>query len=157
MNFQDYEREFYFRYGEFAEIIKLILEKAIETSGIPRPQSIQHRAKSLKSLKDRLEEIGKLDSESIERERRDLAGARVIFYINTDVERFLNSRLIFDNFEIEPDATRIHHPVKENEERRYRAIHYTVRLKEDRAKLPEYSKYKGMRCEIQIQTILKVP
>jgi ppGpp synthetase/RelA/SpoT-type nucleotidyltranferase len=130
------------------------LQKAIEASDVPRPQSIQDRAKSPNSLKDRLEESGKLASENIESERRDLAGVRVIFYTNTDVERFLNSRLVSENFEIERDATRIHHPTKENEQRRYRAIHYTVRLKEDRAKLPEYSKFQGMRCEIQIQTIL---
>src|SRR5262249_21173579 len=54
----------------------------------------------------------------------------------------------------ERDATRIHHPTAENAERRYRAIHYTVRLKEDRANLPEYSKFKWLRCEIQIHTIL---
>ena len=145
MKFDDYQREFYSRYRQFAETVKVILEKAIEASELPRPQSIQHRAKSPKSLRDRLEEIGKLNSESIEDERRDIAGVRIIFYTNTDVERFLDYRLIFDNFEIERDPTRIHHPTAENAERRYRAIHYTVRLKEDRANLPEYSKFKGLR------------
>jgi ppGpp synthetase/RelA/SpoT-type nucleotidyltranferase len=153
MQFQNYEREF-FRFEKFAQTVKLILENAIEASDVPRPQSVQHRAKSPKSLKERLEESGKLDSEDIENERKDLAGVRIIFYTNTDVDRFLNSRLIFDNFELERDATKIHHPTRENKERRYRAIHYTVRLKEDRANLPEYSKFKGMRCEIQVQTIL---
>jgi ppGpp synthetase/RelA/SpoT-type nucleotidyltranferase len=154
MKFDDYEREHYVRYGEFAETITHILEKAIQASDLPRPQSIQHRAKSSKSLKDRLEESGMLHSDNIEAERRDLAGARLIFYTNTDVDRFLNSRLIFENFEIERDATRIHHPTAENEGRRYRALHYTAKLKPDRAKLPEYARFDGMRCEIQIHTIL---
>ena len=154
MNLEDYEREHYLRYAEFAETVMVIVEKAIQASDLPRPQSIQHRAKSPKRLKDRLEESGKLHSDNIENERRDLAGVRIIFYTNMDVERFLTSRLIFENFEIERDATRIHHPTEENEQRRYRAIHYTVRLKEDRDKLPEYSKFKGLRCEIQIHTIL---
>src|SRR5215471_21440286 len=107
MKFDDYEREFYSRYYEFAETVKVILEKSIEASKLPRPQSIQHRAKSPKSLKDRLEQSGKLNSQNIENERRDIAGVRIIFYTNTDVERFRNSRLIFENFEIERDATRI--------------------------------------------------
>jgi ppGpp synthetase/RelA/SpoT-type nucleotidyltranferase len=154
MKIDDYQREHYRRYAEFAETVKLILEKAIEASDIPRPQSIQHRAKSSKSLRDRLEESGKLDSDKIENERRDLAGARIIFYTNTDVDRFSNARVIFENFEIEREATRIHHPTPENKEGRYRAIHYTVKLKEDRAKLPEYSRFNGMRCEIQVHTIL---
>ena len=77
-----------------------------------------------------------MDSVNIENERRDLAGAQIIFYTNTDVDRFMNARVIFENFEIEREATRIHHPTAENKERRYRAIHYIVKLKEDRAKLP---------------------
>lgn len=154
MNFQDYEREYFLVYEEFAEIVKLILEKALEGSEGPRPQAIQARAKSLKSLRDLLEETNKLSSEEIEKERRDLAGVRIIFYSDTDVNRLGNLRLIFENFEIERAGTKIHHPIKENEELRYRGIHYTVRLKEDRANLPEYSKFKELSCEIQIQTIL---
>ena len=93
-------------------------------------------------------------NQSLLRRKSKTAGARLIFYTNTDVDRFLNSRLIPDTFEIDRDATKIHHPTKENEGIRYQAIHYTVRMSEERAKLPEYAKFKGMRCEIQIQTIL---
>jgi hypothetical protein len=50
--------------------------------------------------------------------------------------------------------TRIHHPTNENAQRRYQAIHYTVYLSAQRTALPEFAKFKGMRCEIQIQTIL---
>jgi hypothetical protein len=41
MKFDDYQREFYSRYRQFAETVKVILEKAIEASELPRPQSIQ--------------------------------------------------------------------------------------------------------------------
>ena len=90
----------------------------------------------------------------LELDRRDLAGARVVFYTNNDVDRFLASPLIRENFEIEEDSTRIHHPTPENEGARYRAVHYTVRLREDRIRLPEYARFAGLRCEIQVQTIL---
>jgi ppGpp synthetase/RelA/SpoT-type nucleotidyltranferase len=154
MNIHDYEREFYLRYQEFAQVVKAILEKAIEATDLPRPQSLQYRAKDPRSLKDRLLETGKERSEDIENERRDLAGVRIIFYTNTDVERFRGSHLIFENFELAPDAIRIHHPTEENQQRRYRAIHYTIKLKDDRGKLPEYARFSGLRCEIQVQTIL---
>jgi len=154
MKFEDYEKN-YAAYNEYAETVKTILEKAIsEAKDVPRPQSIQCRAKSPDSLKPKLEARKKLDSNSIEDEIKDLAGARIIFYTNADVDNFLNSRLIGENFEVDRDAIRIHHPTEENDGVRYQAIHYTVQLKEDRAKLPEYIKFKGMRCEIQIQTIL---
>ncbi len=154
MNIEEYEREGYFLYEQFAEIIKLVLEKALEKSEVPSPQSIQYRAKTIKSLRERLSETAKLESADIESCRRDLAGARVIFYTNTDVSLFERSGLIFENFDIEFDAVKIHQPTKENSGVRYRANHYTVKLKDNRTNLPEYSKFKGMRCEIQIQTIL---
>jgi ppGpp synthetase/RelA/SpoT-type nucleotidyltranferase len=126
------------------------LETAIgQTNGIPRPQSVQCRAKSAASLKPKLQERGLLESENIETEINDLAGAWLIYYTNTDADRFLNSRLIPENFQIDRDATKIHHPTKENEGVRYQAIHYTVRIREDRTKLREYAKFKGMRARFK--------
>lgn len=155
MRFDDYEKRYGTVYAEFPQTVKFILEKAIgQMSGSPRPQSVQCRAKSAASLKPKLQERDLLESDSIETEVKDLAGVRLIFYTNMDVDRFRNSRLIPENFEIDRDATKIHHPTKENEGVRYQAIHYTVRMKEERVKLREYAKFKGMRCEIHIQTIL---
>jgi len=55
MNFDAYEKNYKALYAEFAETIKLILEKAIAvTDGIPRPQSVQCRPKSASVLKRRL-------------------------------------------------------------------------------------------------------
>lgn len=155
MNFDDYEKRYEAAYEEFARIVRLVLDKAIaNTAGIPKPQSIQCRAKSAAHLKPKLEARGLLASQAIEEHIRDLAGARLIFYTNTDVDRFLQSRLIPENFEVHWEATRVHHPTEENARQRYQAIHYTVSLNAQRAALPEYAMFKGMRCEIQIQTIL---
>lgn len=155
MNFDEYEKQYETRYAEFARMVREILEHAINgTEGVPRPQSIQCRAKEASHLRPKLEARALLDSSSIEDEIKDLAGARLIFYTNTDVDRFLNSRLIPENFEVHWDQTRIHHPIEENANQRYQAIHYTVSLNEARTALVEYAKFKGLRCEVQIQTIL---
>ena len=155
MNIDDYENKLFVIYEAFAETIRFILKKALASAGeLPRPQSVQHRAKGIGSLRSRLIEAGNLDSQTLEQDRRDLAGVRVIFYTNSDVDRFLASALIRDNFEIEEDSTRIHHPTAENEGAKYRGIHYTVRLRQNRIRLPEYARFAGMRCEIQVQTIL---
>ncbi|MBN9554041.1 MAG: RelA/SpoT domain-containing protein [Alphaproteobacteria bacterium] len=154
MNFDEYEKTKMALYREMADTVRRILERAIEAGGLPRPQSIQFRCKTPQSLKKRLEESGDLARDDIETLRRDLAGVRLIFYTNTDVDQFLNSRVIFENFEPEKGSTKLHHPTKENDGVRYRAVHYTVRLADDRAKLAEYSHLAGLRCEIQIQTIL---
>jgi ppGpp synthetase/RelA/SpoT-type nucleotidyltranferase len=127
MNFDEYEKEYQTRYAEFARIVRDILEKAINgAEGVSRPQSIQCRAKEASHLKPKLRARGLLKSSSIEDEIKDLAGVRLIFYTNSDVDRFLNSRLIPENFEVRWDETRIHHPTEENANQRYQAIHYTV-------------------------------
>lgn len=155
MNLNDYETRYLATYEAFAETVRFILEKALlSAEDLPRPQSVQCRAKGIKSLRRRLAEVRNLDTQTLELDRRDLAGARLIFYTNNDVDRFLASPLIRENFEIEEDSTRIHHPTPENNGKRYRAVHYTVRLGEDRIHLPEYARFAGLRCEIQVQTIL---
>jgi ppGpp synthetase/RelA/SpoT-type nucleotidyltranferase len=155
MDFDQYEKKYQTRYAEFASVVRDILEKAIDgAEGVPRPGSIQYRAKEANHLKPKLEARGLLGSSSIEDEIKDLAGTRLIFYTNSDVDRFLNSRLIPENFEVDWDQTRIHHPTEENAKQRYQAIHYTVSLNEARTVLAEYAKFRGFRCEIQIQTIL---
>jgi len=155
VNLDDYEKKYFSTYEAFAKTVRFILEKALlAAENLPRPQSIQCRAKGIESLRRRLAEVGKLDTQTLEFDRRDLAGARLIFYTNNDVTRFLASQLIGENFEIENDSTRIHYPTPENKGAQYRAIHYTVWLREDRIRLPEYAKFTGLRCEIQVQTIL---
>lgn len=155
MNLDEYATKHFSTYEAFALTVRFILEKALLAAGnLPRPQSVQSRAKGIESLRSRLVESGKLDSQTLELDRRDLAGARLIFYTNNDVDRFLSAPLIRENFEIEENSTRIHHPTTENAGRRYRAVHYTVILRKDRLRLPEYSVFAGLRCEIQVQTIL---
>ena len=155
MKFDDYEKTYVSTYTDFAEIVRSLLEDAIEkTEGVPRLQSTQARGKDVTSLKRKLEERGLLASERIESEIKDLAGVRLIFYTNTDVDRFLRLELIPDTFDVDWEETRVHHPTDDNDQQRYQAIHYTVLLSEKHTALSAYKKFKGMRCEIQIQTIL---
>lgn len=155
MNIDEYAGKYFRLYESFAETVQFVLKKALlSAEELPHPQSIQHRAKTVESLRNRLAEEGRLESQTLEQDRRDLAGVRVIFYTNNDVENFRRSPLIHENFEIDEGSTRIHHPIPENERARYRGIHYTVRLREDRIRLPEYARFAGLRCEVQVQTIL---
>ncbi len=94
MNLTDYQEKYFFIYKAFAETIRFILKKALlATDSLPRPQSIQCRAKGLGSLRRRLSEKDRLDIQNLELERRDLAGVRLIFYTNNDVDRFISSPL----------------------------------------------------------------
>src|SRR6266487_4475027 len=142
MKFDDYEKTYALIYREFAELVRSLLELTIKkTEGAPRPQSTQVREKDVTSLRRKLEERGLLESERIENEIKDLAGARLIFYTNTDVDRFLRTGLIPDIFDLDEKETRVHHPTDDNDQRRYQAIHYTVLLSEKHTGLPDYKKF----------------
>jgi|SRR6266487_698561 len=155
MNFDDYEKTYVSTYTKFADVVRFLLKDAItKTEGLPRLQSTKARGKEVTSLKLKLEERGLLASEHIESEIKDLAGVRLIFYTNTDVDRFLRSELIPNTFVVDWKETRIHHPTDDNNQQRYQAIHYTVLLSEKYTALSKYKRFKDMRCEIQIQTIL---
>ena len=62
MNINDYETKYLSTYEAFAETIRFILDKALlAAENLPRPQSVQCRAKGIESLRRRLAEAGTLD------------------------------------------------------------------------------------------------
>jgi ppGpp synthetase/RelA/SpoT-type nucleotidyltranferase len=157
MNFEEFIRDGRPRYDLFAKTVASVLHAAIDSEPrVFRLQQITSRAKDHLSLKRKLTERGLLESGSIERELKDLAGCRLVFYTDTDVDRFLDSRIIFKNFFVDFDGTRIHHSVGVDRlaDQLYFGIHYLVSLSNERLSLPEYAQFRTMRCEVQIQTIL---
>jgi len=154
MNFDDYERDGRAAYAALATTISTILTAAIESDGGYRLQQVKERAKQPGSLLKKLEQRGIASTARLEDDIKDLAGCRTVFYTNSDVTRFINSGIIHENFEVL--ETKLHQPGRKVEDAAelYISNHYLVTLKHERINLPEYSRFAGMRCEIQIQTIL---
>ena len=157
MNYDEYTHNGRGLYESFAQTVASIIKGAVADSDQNfRVQHISFRAKSDSSLHRKLTEQNLLASPAIEVEIKDLAGCRIVFYTNPDIDRFLNSRLLFENFKIDFDGSKIHHAVGTDRpaENLYFAIHYLVSLTDEQLAWPEYLKFRGMRCEIQLQTIL---
>jgi ppGpp synthetase/RelA/SpoT-type nucleotidyltranferase len=156
MNFDEYERKRRPEFAAFAEAITTILEAAIKADQVYRLQQIQHREKSPNSLTEKLAKLNASESDKVEDVVKDLAACRVIFYTNADVKRFLSSDILRSNFIIDRDRTKVHHPVPgtDSEGRFFISDNIVVKLNEQRAAAPEYARFRGMRCEIQIQTTL---
>ena len=111
MTLDDYLRE-QATYAEFAATVVRIIEAGLGARpDVARPLAMQSRAKDPVSLRSKLSQRGLLDADSIETEIKDLAGCRLIFYTNSDADRFLQSRIVFDNFVVDWDNTKIHHAV----------------------------------------------
>jgi ppGpp synthetase/RelA/SpoT-type nucleotidyltranferase len=156
MNFRTYETEGRVLYQRFADAVAAILAAAIGQKPELRLQHIQRRAKALSSLKRKLEARKALDNEDIGAGVKDLAGCRLVFYTNSDVRSFQLSGILPDNFVVEWDRIKIHHPHAETKEAAELFIsdNYVVRLKDDRLALPEYTEFRSLSCEVQVQTTL---
>ena len=107
-------------------------------------------------MRARLKQAGAIESEEIETVRKDLAGCRIVFYTNNDVNRFATSGLLGDLFEIDWDRSKFHQPGPgaEDAEKLFQSYNYVVRLKDDRTTLVEYDRFRGLWCEVQVQTTL---
>lgn len=154
MNFNEYQSFGRAAYADLSTTIAIILSAAIEAEGGYRLQQVKERAKQIDSLLKKLEQRGIAATAALENDIKDLAGCRTVFYTNSDVIRFINSGIIHQNFDVL--ETKLHQPGRKINDAAelYISNHYIVSLKQERIDLPEYSRFAGMRCEIQIQTIL---
>ena len=157
MDLETYARSKRADYAALADTVASILRAAIAAHpDALRLQQVQHRAKSPDSLRKKLENRSSAATTSLETEIKDLAGCRLIFYTNSDVSRFLQTGIIQDNFDIDWDRTKIHHPVPghSDSDNLFISNNYVLKLKDGRTALPEYARFSGMWCEVQIQTTL---
>ena len=156
MNLEAYEREGRGLYAEFAGTVASILAAAVKADPKLRLQQVQHRAKHPASLRKKLDAVDGVGRDDIERVAKDLAGCRLVFYTNADVRRFTSSGIVNENFEIDWDRSKIHHPDADakSASELFMGDNLVVRLNAQRTALPEYARFNGLSCEVQIQTTL---
>jgi len=105
----------------------------------------------------RIKEFDKLEEKIIRKEKEgiiytnleeleDLAGLRILFYLESDKKKFVKKLLS----ELTGDVTIENHKKLSG----YEATHITTSFGEKRISLSEYSKFKGLKCEIQLTSIL---
>ena len=105
-------------YRDFSYTIKFILENLLRKNSF-KYQAITCREKSEKSLKDKLETVKKIKSV---KDIDDLAGCRIIFYLDNDVQRVI--QYLQNEFVV----------VKQNlkySDDSYNALHLIVKLNQD--------------------------
>jgi ppGpp synthetase/RelA/SpoT-type nucleotidyltranferase len=154
MNIEEYEKSGRALYERFAATVAAILRAALDEAAAIKVQQVQHRAKDVASLTKKLAKRNHDAAHPIQASAKDLAGCRIVVYSNDDVARIGNSRLLVDNFDVDWERTRVHQPGAADNASQFISNNYVVKLKDDRAGLPEYRAYAGLWCEVQVQTIL---
>uniref|UniRef100_UPI0035C9441D hypothetical protein n=1 Tax=uncultured Sphingomonas sp. TaxID=158754 RepID=UPI0035C9441D len=153
MTLEEYRRGGRSAYADFVAAIRSVLEAAVKVHNVV-PHAITGRAKQAGSLEKKLADRGVDPASAIEEEIKDLAGTRIVFLTNAQVDGFHNTGILRENFEIL--SVNVHHPVPgtETETRLFDSTNYLVQLKPERLALPEYAPFAGLKAEIQVQTLL---
>lgn len=131
-------------YKDYANTIKFILETLLANNSF-HYQVVSARDKEAESLEQKLRDNPKLQNLHGLAELDDLAGCRVIFYLDSDMQRFIEH--IYKEFSVIKNIPKFSPDD-------YNAHHLVVHLNKDRLNLTEYSKFTGLRCEIQLTTVL---
>jgi ppGpp synthetase/RelA/SpoT-type nucleotidyltranferase len=83
----------------------------------------------------------------------DLAGVRVIAYFPDDVDKII--QIIKNEFVIDPANSIDKRKGRDPASFGYSSVHLIVTFSKERLTLPEYSVFKGLKCEVQVRTILQ--
>lgn len=139
-------------YKEFSRIVHDLMfhtVKSLENGVEMKCQHISSREKSLEKLKEKIDRKAKKEGKIYKNleDVEDLAGVRVVFYLESDKDKFIS--YLIDEFNISYSNID-----QKNKKNGYRATHIIFELDEKRKKLSEYSKYAELKCEIQVTSSL---
>jgi putative GTP pyrophosphokinase len=134
-------------YSELLNVAEGLLERLLYDKGIPHLR-IEKRVKELKSLIEKMDKRGYDNPEQV----TDLAGLRIIGFILSDTEKI--EKIIEDNFEY-VGGKEVKAEALEKDRVGYLSTHYIASISKNRIALPEYEKYKDLRFEIQVRTMLQ--
>ena len=138
------------KYERFAREVEHQLRCILEEEGIVC-NAITSRVKERDSLTQKIDV--KSDKYKSLSEVTDIAGIRIITYYDSDVERA--AKIVEREFCVDKENSINKREALGPEKFGYCRVHYVVSMNEDRLKLPENRGYAGIKCEIQIRTVLQ--
>lgn len=137
-------------FSNFTATLSVLITTLLGSSGI-QVHTVTHRFKSYESLAGKLSRPDK--TYDLLTEITDLAGIRITTYFAGDVDRI--AKVLEREFQVDPNASVDKRKYIEPERFGYSSLHYVVELSAARTNLSEYSKYQGLKCEIQVRSILQ--
>jgi len=136
-------------YKKLAENIAQLIEEVLEINKV-NYHIVSYRAKTIDSFSNK---VSKPKYDDPLNQLTDLAGIRVIGYVEDDVK--LISKLIQELFDIDLENSLDKSQELGVDKVGYKSVHFICKLPSSRVKFPEYKRYKGLKFEIQIRTILQ--
>ncbi|HDY7438616.1 TPA: hypothetical protein RQJ43_004470 [Vibrio vulnificus] len=136
-------------YEQFARSMESLITILLTTSDII-PHSVSSRVKDRVSLGKKIEKKDKYSSIS---EVTDIVGIRIITHYSDEVDQI--AKLIEKEFFVDRDNSVDKRTSLDPDRFGYLSLHYVASLSENRSRLIEYSKFEGIKLEIQVRSILQ--
>lgn len=139
-------------YTNFTKNLSSVLEKMLEDQkAIHLP--IEYRTKTLESFCNKVDKPEKAQKYKKFSDVTDLSGVRIITFLQE--ERNIVCKIIEESFDIDYSNSIKKDDFLEDSQFGYRSTHYVVSYNKERIALPEFKKYKGLKAEIQVRTLLQ--
>lgn len=138
------------RYDRFVSEIKHQIVNILQMEHIVC-NAVTSRLKGRDSLSKKLEQKG--DKYTTLSDITDIAGVRIITYYIDDVSKA--SKIIEREFVVDTANSIDKSEMLEPDRFGYCSVHYVVEMSQSRLNLPEYNDFVGMKCEIQIRSVLQ--
>jgi ppGpp synthetase/RelA/SpoT-type nucleotidyltranferase len=133
-------------YEDFCQVIHKLLSGLLEEGGYKYHMS--YRVKEWEALREKLarkQAEGRIFNDL--REMEDLAGVRIVFYLESERDRFIRNLFRETQGDLRIEENR--------KDTGYEAIHISAGLGQKRYELSEYRRFEGMKCEVQLTSVLK--
>ncbi|MFC5625653.1 GTP pyrophosphokinase [Algoriphagus winogradskyi] len=144
---KDYDSE-KFLLEEFGEVIHTLTKSLIGKE--LNPHQINFRVKNKDSLSNKL--LRKSNKYTSIKDITDIVGLRIITYFEDDIDKV--AEILKKEFEIDyPNS--VDKRQVEADKFGYRSLHYVASLNKERLALTEYKKFKTLKFEVQIRSILQ--
>lgn len=143
-------------YDEHFDIFKKLVDKAQNIIN----DSIKENNIQINSISGRVKEKDSFCEKALKdkyndpiNEITDMAGIRIIAYVNSDVDKI--SKIIENEFDVDKENSVDKGKLLGVDKVGYKSVHYILKLNDDRTKLTEYKNFKNMFFEVQIRTLLQ--
>jgi putative GTP pyrophosphokinase len=140
------------KYDEYTRSLSGLLARLLEDKGVDY-SIIESRTKSIESFYSKVESPEKAQKYQSCHDLTDLSGVRIVCYLQQDVYRIC--RIIEDSLEVDSANSLIKDDILDPDQFGYLSLHLVSSYTDARLSLPEYTKYRGLRAEIQIRTLLQ--
>jgi putative GTP pyrophosphokinase len=137
-------------YASFAQCLSGLIETVLRDENLV-VHSVTSRGKDVLSLRGKLQD--REPPYQTLTDITDLSGVRITTYFADDVDAV--GRLIEREFDVDQQNSVDKRATHDPDRFGYLSLHYVASLTQTRAALTEYRAYSGLKCEVQVRSVLQ--